>query len=538
MVAGWRHLPGLPPLLSGHERRRHRRPPGIHRPPRLPRRPRRRRRLDLALLPLAHGRLRLRRRRLHRRRPALRHARRLRSPHRSAPRTRPQAHPRLRPQPHLRPAPLVPRKPLLPRQPQARLVPLARPRTRPADRSQQLDVALRRYRPGPSTRHRPVLPPLLSAAAARPQLAQSRGPRRHLRRHALLARRGRRRLPHGRPLAPHQGRPVPRQSAATPTGSPAATPSAASSRSTPPTGPKPTRSSPRCAPCSITLPDERVLIGEIYLPLTRARPLLRLAASPTHDRAASGAELPFNFHLIQTPWDADASPSSSATTRPLLPPGAWPNWVLGNHDQSRLATRIGAAAGPRRRHAAAHPPRHAHALLRRRARHARRHHPTRPGAGSRRKEPARHRHGPRPRTHPHALGHHPQRRLHRRHTVASPLPERPDRLRRLRQLTAPRSVLALYRRAARPPPRSTPRSTQGDIKRGSRRKRCPLLQRVSGDRRLHDPPEPHRRSPPDRHPRPVASSSPPSSTAPAPSVGGAASPSRRTKASSSSSADA
>jgi len=26
----------------------------------------------------------------------------------------------------------------------------------------------------------------------------------------------------------------------------------------------------------------------------------------------------------------------------LLPPGAWPNYVLGNHDQPRLATRIGA----------------------------------------------------------------------------------------------------------------------------------------------------------------------------------------------------
>jgi alpha-glucosidase len=24
-----------------------------------------------------------------------------------------------------------------------------------------------------------------------------------------------------------------------------------------------------------------------------------------------------------------------------LPPGAWPNWVLGNHDNTRIATRIG-----------------------------------------------------------------------------------------------------------------------------------------------------------------------------------------------------
>ena len=26
-----------------------------------------------------------------------------------------------------------------------------------------------------------------------------------------------------------------------------------------------------------------------------------------------------------------------------LPPGAWPNWVLGNHDKARIASRIGEA---------------------------------------------------------------------------------------------------------------------------------------------------------------------------------------------------
>ena len=25
----------------------------------------------------------------------------------------------------------------------------------------------------------------------------------------------------------------------------------------------------------------------------------------------------------------------------LLPSGAWPNWVLGNHDRPRIASRIG-----------------------------------------------------------------------------------------------------------------------------------------------------------------------------------------------------
>ena len=37
------------------------------------------------------------------------------------------------------------------------------------------------------------------------------------------------------------------------------------------------------------------------------------------------------------------SPASLPTTRNALPPGGWPNWVLGNHDQPRIAARVGAA---------------------------------------------------------------------------------------------------------------------------------------------------------------------------------------------------
>ena len=63
---------------------------------------RRRRRLAVAVLPLADGRLRLRHRRLLRRRPALRHARRLRRAGRRGAPARAEADPRLRPEPHLR----------------------------------------------------------------------------------------------------------------------------------------------------------------------------------------------------------------------------------------------------------------------------------------------------------------------------------------------------------------------------------------------------------------------------------------------------
>jgi alpha-glucosidase len=79
-----------------------------------------------------------------------------------------------------------------------------------------------------------------------------------------------------------------------------------------------------------------VLIGEIYLPLQR---LVRYYGVGPQ---LSGANLPFNFQLIQTRWAADAIADVIRMYEGLLPAGAWPNYVLGNHDQSRLATRIGA----------------------------------------------------------------------------------------------------------------------------------------------------------------------------------------------------
>ncbi len=85
---------------------------------------------------------------------------------------------------------------------------------------------------------------------------------------------------------------------------------------------------------------ERVLIGEIYLPLTE---LVTYYGVDPNTTTLNGADLPFNFHLIQTPWDADRIADLIRSYEGLLPPGAWPNWVLGNHDQTRLATRIGEA---------------------------------------------------------------------------------------------------------------------------------------------------------------------------------------------------
>jgi alpha-glucosidase len=55
----------------------------------------------------------------------------------------------------------------------------------------------------------------------------------------------------------------------------------------------------------------------------------------------AGANLPFNFHLILAEWSAGAIAEVIRNYEAVLPAGAWPNYVLGNHDQSRLATRVG-----------------------------------------------------------------------------------------------------------------------------------------------------------------------------------------------------
>jgi alpha-glucosidase len=78
---------------------------------------------------------------------------------------------------------------------------------------------------------------------------------------------------------------------------------------------------------------DRVLIGEIYLPIERL--------VTYYGQDLSGAHLPFNFQLISAPWDARHIDALVRDYERLLPPGGWPNWVLGNHDQPRIASRVG-----------------------------------------------------------------------------------------------------------------------------------------------------------------------------------------------------
>ncbi|NEM98525.1 alpha-amylase family glycosyl hydrolase [Pontibacter burrus] len=79
--------------------------------------------------------------------------------------------------------------------------------------------------------------------------------------------------------------------------------------------------------------DERVIIGEIYLPIHR---LVTYYGTDNN-----GAHLPFNFMLINMPWDARQIAAAVDEYEGALPDGGWPNWVLGNHDKPRIASRIG-----------------------------------------------------------------------------------------------------------------------------------------------------------------------------------------------------
>ncbi|WP_126173490.1 alpha-amylase family glycosyl hydrolase [Altericroceibacterium xinjiangense] len=77
---------------------------------------------------------------------------------------------------------------------------------------------------------------------------------------------------------------------------------------------------------------ERLLIGEIYLPVDR------LMAYYGED--GEGVHLPFNFQLINAPWRTEVIGPLIDEYEAALPEGGWPNWVLSNHDQPRIADRV------------------------------------------------------------------------------------------------------------------------------------------------------------------------------------------------------
>ena len=83
--------------------------------------------------------------------------------------------------------------------------------------------------------------------------------------------------------------------------------------------------------------EDKLLIGEIYLP---AEKLVIY-----YGQNGEGLHLPFNFNLMWQPWRAEALLAYIKRYESTLPSqgpaSGWGSWVLGNHDQKRIASRVG-----------------------------------------------------------------------------------------------------------------------------------------------------------------------------------------------------
>jgi alpha-glucosidase len=81
--------------------------------------------------------------------------------------------------------------------------------------------------------------------------------------------------------------------------------------------------------------DERMMVGEIYLPNEE---LVKYYGQDLDE-----CHLPFNFQLLQLDWNGQVVRQAVDAYEAALPVGGWPNWVLGNHDRHRVASRVGRA---------------------------------------------------------------------------------------------------------------------------------------------------------------------------------------------------
>ncbi len=84
---------------------------------------------------------------------------------------------------------------------------------------------------------------------------------------------------------------------------------------------------------------DRVGIGELWGDLSRW--------VKYYGERGDELQLPFNFRLMYQPWSAAAMRRSVDDLEAALPAFGWPNYVLGNHDQPRFATRFGGQAQAR-----------------------------------------------------------------------------------------------------------------------------------------------------------------------------------------------
>ena len=235
-----------------------------------------------------------------------------------------QADPRLRPEPHVDRAPVVPRTP-----PSATGTSGATgdPDRPPTNWVSNFGGPAWTWHEGRGAWYYHAYLP----RAARPGLAQPGRPRGDARRPALLGRPRRRRLPHRRTAPDDQGRPLARQPAQ---------PGLARGRR-PLRGADPrVHHRPRRGARARGAHPRRGRAGPRAD--RRAVPAARAAHALLRRRPRPAVELPPDLHAV----------GGGGARRPVepfervLPDGAWPNYVLGNHDRPRIAT-----PGPRSRRA-------------------------------------------------------------------------------------------------------------------------------------------------------------------------------------------
>jgi len=80
----------------------------------------------------------------------------------------------------------------------------------------------------------------------------------------------------------------------------------------------------------------RMLIGEVHI-------LDRQVWASYYGADLDELHLPFNFGLLGVAWTAQAVRQVVDMLEATLVPGAWPNYVLGNHDEARIVSRVGPA---------------------------------------------------------------------------------------------------------------------------------------------------------------------------------------------------
>jgi alpha-glucosidase len=82
----------------------------------------------------------------------------------------------------------------------------------------------------------------------------------------------------------------------------------------------------------------RLAIGEIHV---FDRPEWKRHWAGYYGADLDEFHMPFNLTLVGKQWNAAAFRRAIEEMEALTPEGAWPNWVLGNHDESRIASRVG-----------------------------------------------------------------------------------------------------------------------------------------------------------------------------------------------------